>query len=203
MDNLHLPPEPSDAALVAQIVQRDIVAFSIIYDRYARAVFVLAAHMLGRAEAEDVVQEVFLRLWNKAKQFDNKQGSFSSWFMSIARHHVLDELRRRSQHQRVVAAEEIDALLAQAVDPEADVEGQVWMNHRAAIVLDALKNLPDEQRRVIVLAYFGGLTQSAIAQQLGWPLGTVKKRVRLGLQKLKAALAQEGMTIEAPTGSKR
>ncbi len=203
MDNLHLPPEPSDAALVAQIAQRDVAAFSMIYDRYARAVFVLAAHMLGRAEAEDVVQEVFLRLWNKAEQFDGQQGSFSSWFMSVARHHILDELRRRSQHQRVVAAERINALLAQAVDPKVDVEDQVWMNHRAASVLDALKNLPDEQRRVIVLAYFGGLTQAAIAQQLRWPLGTVKKRVRLGLQKLKAALAQEGFALETQAGSKR
>ncbi len=203
MDNLYVQPEPSDEALVAQIAQRDVAAFSLIYDRYVRAVFVLAAYMLGRAEAEDVVQEVFLRLWNKAKQFDVQQGSFSPWFMSVARHHILDELRRRSQQQRVVAAESINTLLAQAVDPEVDVEDQVWMNHRAASVLDALKSLPDEQRRVIVLAYFGGLTQSAIAQQLGWPLGTVKKRVRLGLQKLKAVLAQEGMTVKAPTVSKR
>lgn len=203
MDNLYVQPEPSDEALVAQIAQRDVAAFSLIYDRYVRAVFVLAAYMLGRAEAEDVLQEVFLRLWNKAKQFDGQQGSFSSWFMSVARHHILDELRRRSQQQRVVAAESINTVLVQAVDPEVDVEDRVWMNHRAASVLDALKSLPDEQRRVIVLAYFGGLTQSAIAQQLGWPLGTVKKRIRLGLQKLKAVLAQEGMTVKAPTGSKR
>ncbi len=189
--------EPSDETLAGRVAQRDMAAFELIYDRYAKSVYALAAHLLGHAEAEEVVQEVFLRLWHKAGQFDPARGFFNTWFMAIARHHVLDELRQRSQQQRLVAAEEIDQLLAEAADPAANVEEQAWLRERGNTILDALQSLPAEQRRVLVLAYFGGLSQSAIARHLGWPLGTVKKRVRLGLQKLRASLAQQGLVVQS------
>lgn len=199
MDDHHGPqPEPSDEALVARVVERDLTAFSSLYDRYAQPVYALAAHMLGSADAEEVVQEVFLRLWNKAAQFDGERGRFGAWFMAVARNYALDELKRRGQQQRVVAAEKIDQLLAEAADPAVDVEEEAWERQRGDAVLRALQNLPPEQRRVVVLAYFGGLSHTSIAQHLGWPLGTVKKRVRLGLQKLRASLAEEGLTMEAP-----
>ncbi len=185
-----LQSEPSDEVLIARVTQHDVAAFTLLYDRYARSVYVLAAHMLATADAEDVVQEVFLRLWNKAGQFDVERGSFSTWFMAIARHHVLDELQRRSEEQRWVAAEEISQLLAETIDPKVNVEEEAWLRERGDAVLQALKNLPIEQQRALVLAYFGGLSQSSIAQYLGWPLGTVKKRMKLGLQKLKAFLIQ-------------
>jgi RNA polymerase sigma-70 factor (ECF subfamily) len=184
------PPEPSDEILAARVAQRDVAAFSLLYDRYARVVYSLAAHLLSAGEAEDIVQDVFFRLWHKADQFDPARGRFASWFMAITRHHLMDALRKRSQQQRMVAAEEIDQLLVTTADPTVDVENASYLLERGRDILYALKRLPPEQRRVLVLAYFGGLSQSAIAEQLDWPLGTVKKRIRLGLHKLRLYLSE-------------
>ncbi len=182
------PPEPSDEVLAARVVQRDVAAFSLLYDRYSRAVYTIAAYMLGAAEAEEVVQEVFMRLWDRAHQFNPSRGSFAAWFMTIARNHLKDVLRSRTQQQRMMAADEINQLLAEIADPQADVEEESWQRERGEAVLRALQSLPEEQRRVLILAYFGDLSQSTIAEQLEWPLGTVKKRIRLGLQKLRVFL---------------
>ncbi|MCQ3973753.1 MAG: RNA polymerase subunit sigma-70 [Anaerolineae bacterium] len=213
-NNLHpLPPQPdgagsggliikpeslelSDEVLVARVVECDVAAFTMLYDRYARPVYVVAVYMLGSAEAEEAVQELFLRLWRKADQFDPSRGSFNNWFMAISRHYLRDQLRRRSLQQQVMAAEQIDQLLTEAVDPNVDVEQEVWQRQRGAALLNALKSLPAEQRQAITLAYFGGFSQSSIAERLGWPLGTVKKRVRLGLQKLRAFLGQSEPSSE-------
>jgi RNA polymerase sigma-70 factor (ECF subfamily) len=108
--------------------------------------------------------------------------------MAIARHRIVDELRRRGHRQAGV--DTIDELLAGAEDPDADVEEQASAHEEREHILEAVRELPEEQRRVIFLAYFGGLTQSEIAQELGCPLGTVKKRTRLALQKLRASLAE-------------
>lgn len=194
-------PDPSDESLVARVALRDVDAFALLYDRYARAVFVLAAHTLGGADAEEVVQDVFFRLWQKAGQFDAQRGSFAAWFMTAARHGVLDRLQQRSQQQRMTAADDIGELLAQTIDARINVEDDVWQRACAVALLRALQDLPAEQRRAIVLAYFGGLSHSSIAQSLGWPLGTVKKRIRLGMTKLRAALAQLGMDAAAEIGS--
>ena len=194
-------PEPSDEALAARVAQRDVAAFGLLFDRYAQLIYVFAGHMLGTADADEIVQEVFLRFWKSASQFDRTRGSFRGWFMAIARHQILNELRRRSQEQRWLAADQIDSLLAEAADPSVDVEEAAWLRERQDVVLRALEELPDEQRRALVLAYFGGLSHSAIAQQLGWPLGTVKKRIQLGLQKLRAALAPHRSEVGAQVGS--
>ena len=196
-DRYQLKPEPTDEELVARVTERDRTAFALLYDRYAKPIYALAAHTLGRAEAEEVVQDVFLRLWNRADQFDAQKGSFRAWFMAVARHRVLDELKRRNQQERlIVAAGEIERLLSEASDPAADAEEETWLHERSKAVVEALKGLPDEQRRVLVLAYFGGLSQSSMAERLGWPLGTVKKRIRLGLQKLRTALLREKLVAE-------
>jgi RNA polymerase sigma-70 factor (ECF subfamily) len=198
------PPEPTDEALVARVVDGDLAAFSLLYDRYDRPVYAMATHLLGAAEAEDVVQEVFLRLWRGVDQFDERRGRFAPWFLAIARHEVLARLRRRSREQRLALVEDIDRLLAAAPDPAIDVEEQVWRRERGALILAALNELPPEQRRVLVLAYFGELSQTTIAASLGWPLGTVKKRVRLGLQKLRQVLASHDAAVDngsvAPDG---
>ena len=183
------PPEPPDEALVAHVAAGDEAAFALLYDRYERPVYALAAHLLGAAEAEDAVPEAFLRLWRHAAQFDASRGRFAPWFLAVARHEVLARLRHRDREQRLALAKDVDRLLAAAPDPALDVEEQAWRRERGDLVLRALQDLPAEQRRVLVLAYFGELSQTTIAQALGWPLGTVKKRVRLGLQKLRAALA--------------
>ncbi len=182
-------PEPTDETLVARVAAGDRAAFSLLYDRYDRPVYVMATHLLGAAEADDVVQEAFLRLWRSVDQFDETRGRFAPWFLTIARHEVLARLRRRTREQRLALAEDVDRLLTAAPDPTIDVEEQVWRRERGDLVLQALNELPPEQRRVLVLAYFGDLSQATIAASLDWPLGTVKKRIRLGLQKLRQALA--------------
>ena len=188
-ESWRITPEPSDEALVARVAHGDLTAFSLLYDRYDRPVYAIAAHLLGAGEADDVVQEVFLRLWRSAAQFDETRGRFALWLLAIARHEVLARVRQRSREQRLALAEDIDRLIATAPDRAVDVEEQVWRRERGDLILQALNELPAEQRRVLVLAYFGELSQSTIAASLGWPLGTVKKRVRLGLQKLRQALA--------------
>jgi RNA polymerase sigma-70 factor, ECF subfamily len=184
-------PEPSDETLVERVAAGDLAAFSALYDRYDRPVYALATHLLGAAEADDVVQEVFLRLWRNADQFDATRGRFATWFLAIARHEVLARLRRRTREECLALAGDIDRVLAAAPDISIDIEEQAWHRERSALVLRALNRLPPEQRRVLVLAYFGELSQATIAESLGWPLGTVKKRVRLGLQKLRQALASD------------
>ncbi len=188
VQNSHQQLDPSDEALVERVCRQDVTAFSQLYDRYARPVYVLAAGALGQMEAEEIVQEVFLRLWHKANQFQPERGSFGAWFMTIARHHVWDVLRRLHREPSL-AAETIDQLLMESAISTANVEEEAWSQEAGKAVLHALQGLPAEQRRALVLAYFGGLSQTSIAQQLGWPLGTVKKRIRLGLQKLRSTLA--------------
>ena len=182
------PPEPTDETLAARVATGDLAAFSLLYDRYERPVYTMAAHLLDAVEAEDVVQEVFLRLWRGVAQFDETRGRFAPWFMTITRHEVLARLRRRTREQRLALAEDIDRVLAANPDPAIDIEEQAWRRERGDFVLHALNTLPVEQRRVLVLSYFGDLSQATIAESLGWPLGTVKKRIRLGLRKLRRAL---------------
>lgn len=184
----HQQLDPSDEALVERVRQQDMIAFGELYDRYARPIYVLAVMALDRAEAEEIVQEVFLRLWRKADQFRPERGPFGAWFMTIARHQVWDVLRHLHREPSL-AAEVIDQLLMESAISAGNVEEEAWSREVGEAVLHALQRLPTEQRRALVLAYFGGLSQSSIAQHLGWPLGTVKKRIRLGLQKLRTALA--------------
>ncbi|RIK40507.1 MAG: RNA polymerase subunit sigma-24 [Chloroflexi bacterium] len=178
----------SDESLVERVKQREVAAFTLLYDRYAPAVYALAAHQLSPADAEEIVQEAFLRLWRRAEQFDPGRGAFKAWFMTLVRNHIFDHLKRRSHEERTAALDEIERLLGEVNDPEASVAEALWEHEQQAAMVRALHELPPEQRRAIVLAYFGGLSQSAIAAELGWPLGTVKKRIRLGLQKLRGQL---------------
>ena len=191
-DNGRLPSsDPEDGALARQVSKGDVAAFTLLYDRYVTSIHATAVHMLGAAEADEIVQEVFLRLWLKAYQYDAARGSFKSWFMAIARHCILREMSTRSRHQRAQTAEDIDRVLSRVPDGTVDVEEVAWLRDQAHTLLTELGILPSDQRRVLVLAYFGGLSQSAIARHLDLPLGTVKKRTRLGLQKLRRALSPD------------
>jgi RNA polymerase sigma-70 factor (ECF subfamily) len=187
-----------DEALAVRVADGSRAAFSLLYDRYARSVYAFATHVLGPTRAEDVVQEVFLTLWRKATQFDPRRGPFEVWFMSVARHRVVDELRRRGAEQRLIDFNPIERVLSQAHDV-ADVEQEAAARERNDTLLRALHELPAEQRRVLVLAYFAGLTHGQLAEALDLPLGTVKKRLKLGLNKLRAALAEGPVTASVRT----
>lgn len=180
--------EHADEVLAGRVAAGDWAALSMLYDRYSQPVYAMAAHMLGSNDAEDVVQEVFLRLWQYAAQFDHRRGSFAPWFLAIARHEIIARLRRRGKDRQLAAIDDVDRLFASMPQPGPSVEELVWMKERSEFVLHALWELPTEQRRVLMLAYFGGFSQSAIAEMLEIPLGTVKKRVRLGLQKMRKSL---------------
>jgi RNA polymerase sigma-70 factor (ECF subfamily) len=194
--------EESDVSLAARVAAGDAEAWSCLYDRYAPSVYAFAAHMLGRDHAADVVQEAFLRLWRSAGRFDPKRGAFSAWFYAVVRHRIQDELRHRRREERLMVAADADDLLAETPIPGVDVDEAVVQRERGRTVLRALQSLPPDQRRVIVLAYFGGgLSQASIADYLGCPLGTVKKRTRLGLQKLRTLL--DTADSQAPASERR
>lgn len=195
--------EGTDEVLAACVGTGDRGAFAQLYDRYARRVYVLAAHTLGPARAEDVVQDAFLALWRHAHAYDSERSAFATWFMAVARHRVLDELRRREVEQRVLAVEPVDHLLAQIRDPSPGVADVASRRERDDELLRAVASLPPEQRRAIVLAYFGGLTHVEIAAALDEPLGTVKKRLQLGLRKLHKAVGERPLPGVARTPQRR
>jgi RNA polymerase sigma-70 factor (ECF subfamily) len=192
--------EPTDESLAVLAGRGDLVAFGMLYDRYAGRIHAWAVHTLGVDAADDALQEVFARAWRGASQFDPVRGRYASWLMAIARHHLGRELSRRGRHARATAASAVDSVLAGIPDPGDDVADHVDRIETARELLLGLRGLPSEQRQTIVLAYFGGFTQSEIARLRGIPLGTVKKRIRLGMQKLRRALEGEGIVRDPAQG---
>jgi RNA polymerase sigma-70 factor (ECF subfamily) len=173
------------------ICRRDVQAFETLYDRYGDLVFSVAVRVVGDAAlAEDAVQDVFLRLWRRPDSYTIDRGRFLTWLLSVARNRAIDERRsrgRRQRHEAFPATESADdKFIYEGDDPAL---AAVLADERESI-RDALSLLPSEQRQAIELAYFGGFTQQEIATQLGQPLGTIKTRIRLGMQKLRVALAQ-------------
>lgn len=174
------------------VASRDHMAFQVLYERYAEIVFATSLRVLAdRQLAEDASQDVFVRLWRRPELFIAARGRFLSWLMSVTRNRSVDELRVRGRRRRHEAANylpsEDPAETAQAGDSE-DPLRTAQLHEEQAFVRHALKGLPAEQRLALELAYFGGLTQQEIALRLHEPLGTVKTRIRLGMQKLRAAL---------------
>jgi RNA polymerase sigma-70 factor, ECF subfamily len=174
-----------DESLAARVAAGDVAAFTQLYERYAQRIYAWCVHTLGAGRAEDAVQEIFLRLWQAAVQFDPTRGRFVTWFFAIARHHLVHELRKAGVRRRAAVAAEIAEVFAA---PTADPAELASARDEAIALVGALLRLPEEQRQVLAMAYFGGLSQSQIAAHLAVPLGTVKKRVRLGMGKLRAAL---------------
>lgn len=170
-----------------QLVQRaEASAFEVVYDRHAGAAFSLAYRMCGkRAVAEDVVQEAFLSIWRSGARYDRGRGSVRTWILGITHHRAIDSLRRGVVQERHRASDE--GIEERFEAPErTDVE--VARREEALEVRSALEDLPTEQRRAIELAYFGGFSQSEIAEMLEMPIGTVKGRMRLGLEKMRGRL---------------
>jgi RNA polymerase sigma-70 factor, ECF subfamily len=195
-----LVPDPADvaasddaaSALLARVAAGDERALTILYDRYASRCHALA-HQLVRehADADEVIEATFWQAWRTAGQFDPKRGSVSSWLLTITRSRALDLLRSRGREQARTVSLDGDDQLDERISGVHDWQGDLAPEHaeRRAIVLRALAALPVSQRRVIELAYFGGLSQSEIAERDQLPLGTVKTRCRLALRALRDSLA--------------
>jgi len=184
--------ENDDNELVTQIMADDTAALEKLYDRYGAAVLGLAYKMLGdRPLAEEVTQETFWRIWRNADTFSSRQGKFSSWMFGIARNLAIDTWRRRKIRPQPVP-DPTDEQTNSIPDPEADVPESAWTAIKHHQVRAALELLPANQREVIELAFFWGMTRQEIAEATDVPLGTVHTRARLGLQKLRQALRAQG-----------
>ena len=175
---------PNDEELARRVSRGDRKAFMTLYDRYASRVFGLLIHMFRESmTAEEVAQETFLKVWLKAGDYDTSRGSLLTWLLTIARNAGLDRLRFEAR--RPIISEPLDpevgwgSVLADTAENSNEMR---WRTIRFAV-----NDLPLEQRRVIELAYFQGLSHSEIANALGLPLGTVKTRIRLGMEKLRRA----------------
>jgi RNA polymerase sigma-70 factor, ECF subfamily len=174
---------------VMQLVQQgDPRAFELLYDRHGGAAFSLAYRMTGnRSSAEDVAQEAFLSIWRSRLRYQPERGSVRTWVLGIVHNRAIDGLRRSMVHdRRRTSAEGIEE--RQEAPERTDVE--VARREEARHVQGALDTLPEDQRRTIELAYFGGFSQSQIADMLDTPIGTVKGRMRLGLEKMRQQLSE-------------
>jgi RNA polymerase sigma-70 factor (ECF subfamily) len=172
---------------VMQLVQRGRPnAFELLYDRHGGAAFSLAYRMVGgRAAAEDVVQEAFLSIWRSRLRYEPARGSVRTWVLGIVHNRAIDALRRNVAQDRRRA--DFEGVEEQREAPER-TEVEVARRQEATSVRSAIGELPDEQSRVIQLAYFGGFSHTEIAEMLDTPVGTVKGRMRLGLEKLSRSL---------------
>lgn len=181
--------ELTDDRLMQNVATSDAASLEVLYDRYVRQCFGLALRMLNNPQiAEEVVQEVFTKVWTRPDSYSVHKGKFISWLLSLVHHRCIDELRRRSSTEVRLEDPVTGSLLDTQVDPAPDPGDQVTLREDQIAVREALKELAPNQREVLVLAYFGGLSQSQIADKLKQPLGTVKTRVRMGLQKLRTLL---------------
>ena len=180
-----------DQELLVRIAAGEKDALESIYERYSSAVYSLARYMLrSEAVAEEATQDVFLNIWLKASSYSSSRGQPKTWIMSVAHHKIIDVIRSRRRSDAVSDPKEyetLDLLPSQQIGTDE----AVVRNLEAERVRRALDKLPAAQQEVVTLAYFGGLSQTEIAARLGQPLGTVKTRARLALQKLREELRQE------------
>lgn len=177
-----------DVALIKRMSEADETALGALYDEWSRSLYSLVLHLLKDPdEAEDVVEETFWQAWRKASSYEPSKGAVSTWLLTIGRRKALDRLRARKRHREDPARSErtFTDMPSRDPDPSQQVEGAEMREHVRA----ALRKLPGEQRKVLELAYFNGLSQSEIAETTGEPLGTVKTRMRLAMQKLREPLS--------------
>lgn len=199
------PGRPDDATLVRMVASGSFDALASLYDRHGHAVFAAACRLTSdRGVAEEVVQDTFLALWDRAESFDPRVGSLSAWLHTIARNRTIDRLRAAGRRPQFAAppsspdasdsethllerAASVGTIVAGSMAP-AGPEAALASKETRASIERALGGMATEERTVIVLAYREGLTQTEIAQRLGWPLGTVKTRTRRALRRLREAM---------------
>ena len=177
--------------MLQEIARGKSGALGALYDRYSRLVYSLAYAVVNdEGLAEEISQEVFMQVWNKASSFQPGLGKVSTWISSITRHRAIDQLRRlntRPEGHRAAWEESSGEEEPDLVDP-VELETQVESNLEGRVLLRAIRQLPNEQQHVLALAYFQGLSHQEIADATGEPLGTVKTRIRLAMQKLRMEL---------------
>jgi RNA polymerase sigma factor (sigma-70 family) len=185
----------SDEALLGLCSCADESALGELYDRYRRVAYGLALRIVrDRSLAEDAVQEAFLAVWRSAGAFLAEQGKPSTWILTLVHRRAVD-LVRREERRRADPLEEVESREpagSEATDEEA------WLRTQRQVVQEALRKLPPEQREAIELAYYGGFTQSELAEKLGQPLGTIKSRMFAGLKRLRELLAEAGLDVDTP-----
>ena len=180
----------ADEELMLLVQGADPRAFEVLYDRHGGAAFSLAYRMVGnRTAAEDIVQEAFLSIWRSRIRFQRERGSVRTWVLGIVHHRAIDALRRNIVHERRRASAEG---IEERFEAKELTDVEAARREEAHSLRAALEDLPDEQSRVIELAYFGGFTHTQIAEMLEQPVGTVKGRMRLGLEKLRRTLEGAG-----------
>jgi RNA polymerase sigma-70 factor (ECF subfamily) len=184
------PPVPkelahlSDEALVALVVRSDEVALAELYDRYGRAAYGLALRILRDEDlAQDAVQEAFLAVWRSAARFLPERAKASTWILTLVHRRAVDLVRREERRRAEPLGEELEAVAG-------STEESAWLRLERERVQAALRQLPDQQREALELAYYGGFTQSELAERLGLPLGTIKSRMFAGLSRLRDILTE-------------
>jgi RNA polymerase sigma-70 factor (ECF subfamily) len=188
-------PEHDDRAveldLLARVAKRERAAFEQLYDRYSNILYATAMKFLKEdADAQDVVQDVFIQIWDKAKLYDPAKGKPLTWALTLTRNRSIDRIRAIQRRTRLRDDFEKETVADESAGIREALSG-VDASERSQILRDAVGRLSPEQRKVIELAFFGGFTQSEIADRLGEPLGTVKARARRGLMKLKEILVTQ------------
>lgn len=181
----------ADAQLLARIAQGDQAALGELYDRFSRPLYGAALRILNDSrEAEDILHDVFVSLWDKAADFESSRGTAFSWVVTLTRNRAIDRVRSRKRRAELLSQSAPGDLgYNENHDTGSDSSDDLWLKEKAAAVREAVSALPKEQRSALELAFFGGLTQQEIAARLKEPLGTVKARIRRGLLKLRDALA--------------
>ena len=182
--------DQDDRSLLAVIAERSREALEALYGRYSGVVYSLAMHMLrDSGAAEEVTQDVFFNVWRRASSYREDRGSVRAWLFSIAHHRTIDELRRwRRERTQIQYGVDLSTMPS---DDGGDPMRYATAQFERSQLNDALHTLRPEQREVVFLAYFRGLTHSEISKHLGQPLGTVKTRMRLGLRKLREVLGPQ------------
>ena len=176
--------------MAAQLLRGEAVGVEALYDKYGGIAFGLAYRILNdRAAAEDVVQEAFLGLWRNARKFDARRGNVRSWLLSIVHNRAIDRLRGTTRLRKETQIETVERLVE-----VPDAWETVSMHLEQKQIREGFAQLPEAQRQTLELAYFGGFTHLEIAGQMGVPLGTVKGRMRMGLEKMRSFLQARGVT---------
>lgn len=184
--------QTSDVELLQNIVRGDEGALALLYDRYRTILFGLLLRIIhNRAEAEDVLQEVFLQVWQRAANFDAERGKPFTWLVTLTRSRAIDRIRALNSRERTLeqATRESEEIIF-------DAEQNAILAQRGEVVRQALDELSEEQRQILTLAYFEGFSQSEIAEKLNSPLGTVKTRMRTGMIRLRELLGKQSDILQ-------